>query len=315
MTSNHIFYKPSCFDRHSSERSELVNLITYESNHSTYARPVKTWLLEPYIPWTYYSSARSYAQSTEATWQDYIKVNGSQHNYRYSYYENRIHTMVFQQKQTIHLNNKDAYYESYFLYHDGPTGYYQNMLSRPKSLSQFARKYANSVTQSTKQLKQCKSNWHGKTSGSLSRSGLTSKSLGHPSIHLEAVKSKRINQDVTITKTTSMIIAIDLDHNFIMDFTRLYDFEIALDGQALLTVNATTAYAMSDQFTPREISWDETELEPMINLPSSHRLPRLYTKSYFVCNQLVCSTRQRYRHNSHEKIEHDSPDHGTSMQG
>jgi len=142
---------------HSSERSELVNLITYESNHSTYARPVKTWLLEPYIPWTYYSSARSYAQSTEATWQDYIKVNGSQHNYRYSYYENTgfIQWYFNKNKQFI-LNNKDAYYESYFLYHDGPTGYYQNMLSRPKSLSQFARKYANSVTQSTKQLKQCK---------------------------------------------------------------------------------------------------------------------------------------------------------------
>ena len=134
----------------------FLAFIRYESNNDPYARPVKYWLIKNWVPWEYHSSAKGYAQSTEATWKDFNTQMADQVNYRHSYYSNIafINWYITTKNETI--ESDDYFYEAYFLYHDGKKGYANKRKNRSNTLKDYAKKISSTAKSYHAQLKDCK---------------------------------------------------------------------------------------------------------------------------------------------------------------
>lgn len=139
------------------EKALTLSIIQHESNHRAHARPVKSWLLKPWIPWTYYSSARGYAQSTDATWSDFKKRHQHSRLSQASYFDSVwfIRWYFKRYHDAIQTNPLD-YYEAYFLYHDGYHGYFQKKYRRSLAMTRYAKMVATDARRYERQLKHCK---------------------------------------------------------------------------------------------------------------------------------------------------------------
>lgn len=144
-------------NKNTAEKALTLSIIQHESNHRAHARPVKSWLIKNWVPWTYYSSARGYAQSTDATWSDFKKSQKSTRLHQSSYFDsvwfirwyfNRHHDAI----QTSPMD----YHEAYFLYHDGYHGYFQKKYRRSLAMSRYASMVAKDAKRYEKQLERCK---------------------------------------------------------------------------------------------------------------------------------------------------------------
>lgn len=138
------------------QQALILAVIAHESNNAAFARPVKRWLFKPYIPWEFYSSAQSYAQSTNATWLDFKKIYPST-PIRYAYHHNVAFIDWYFQSKGRALPKKNYFYEAYFLYHDGSTGYRKKSHKRPKALVYFAKIVSASATRFHQDLQHCQS--------------------------------------------------------------------------------------------------------------------------------------------------------------
>ena len=128
--------------------------IKHESGFQAKARPVKKWLIRGWIPWTYHSSARGYAQITDATWQDFSQAqNGLVSRYALVDHIHFINWYFY--KHERHLSNPGNFYEAYFLYHDGPAGYYQKKYRRSHRLHRFTQRVAADAQRYQHQLANC----------------------------------------------------------------------------------------------------------------------------------------------------------------
>ena len=104
-------------------QARLLATITVETGHQAYARPVESWYWEPYIAKSYQSSSRGYAQSTNATWNDFSKYYGRT-MYRLSYYDNLEFIQWYYQTRSRYIKKSGEYEANlYIIYHEGPTGY------------------------------------------------------------------------------------------------------------------------------------------------------------------------------------------------
>ena len=132
----------------------LLAVIQHESGYKANARPVKQWLIRGWIPWSYYSSAQGYAQSTSPTWSDFSKQTRG-HPKRQSYVDNVRFVDWYFTKHGHHLQDIRDYYEAYFLYHDGPHGYHTKKYKRSYQLHVFASRVAKDALRYAKQLADC----------------------------------------------------------------------------------------------------------------------------------------------------------------
>ena len=131
-------------------------IIKHESNNKANARPIKTWLIKPYIPWEYYSSARGYAQGTKPTWLDFQNTHKSHTTQRHSYYNNVVFINWYIRTKGNQLPTHNYFYEAYFLYHDGSKGYHKNMFKRSNNMKNYTQKVANSAKKNQAVLENCK---------------------------------------------------------------------------------------------------------------------------------------------------------------
>ena len=149
-----LFYAPT-----PSRQALTLAVIKHESNFKAKARPVKSWLIQDWIPWRYYSSARGYAQITDPTWSDFSKAqNGSVS--RYALIDHIHFVNWYFDRHEKQLRDGDDFYEYYFLFHDGPTGYHQKKYRRSRPLHLFALRVAADAKRYREQLSDCQGLLH-----------------------------------------------------------------------------------------------------------------------------------------------------------
>ena len=134
----------------------ILAIIEHESSNKANARPVKTWLIKPYIPWEYYSSAKGYAQSTKPTWIDFNNTQKNHTTQRHSYYNNVAFINWYMTTKGTLLLDQNYFYEAYFLYHDGCKGYHRNIFKRSINMKNYALKVANTAKKNQQDLETCK---------------------------------------------------------------------------------------------------------------------------------------------------------------
>ena len=132
-------------------------MIEHESGHKAHARPVKKWLIRSWIPISYHSSAKGYAQSTKVTWSDFNRSNPLKYGYkRHSYYDSvKFIRWYFDKNGTAFSEGPLNYYESYFLYHDGKVGYEKKRFNRSSKLRAYAKLVERTAQKYERQLSEC----------------------------------------------------------------------------------------------------------------------------------------------------------------
>jgi hypothetical protein len=128
---------------HSTPFPQALTLavIRHESANLPQARPVKQWIIKPWIPWSYYSSAKGYGQITKATWQDFTKAQHFTPNIN-AYMDNVYFIDWYFEKNKKSLGKqKDSFSAHYLLYHEGPSGYRR----AKESITEGIRNYAQRV--------------------------------------------------------------------------------------------------------------------------------------------------------------------------
>ena len=138
-----------------AQQATILAIIHHESAHQPQARPVKKWIIKPWIPWSYYSSAKSYAQITQPTWQDFSKTRTFKPNI--NAYMDNISFIIwyFDKNKKVLGTKKDTISECYLIYHEGPSGYRKGTQSFSLALKQYALKVEHTGKIYLKALKKC----------------------------------------------------------------------------------------------------------------------------------------------------------------
>ena len=137
--------------------STVMAIIALESGYDAKARPVKSWLINKYIPWQYASSSYGYSQATNASWADFQRANPYSIFTRSDYVSSVAFVSWYLATYAVSKNILKVQ-DQYVVYHDGPNKALDKVSPATRD---YAKRVAAMADSYASQLKSCRSlSWY-----------------------------------------------------------------------------------------------------------------------------------------------------------